>query len=219
MKGEVMVKYKHRAKIAILNHILVFCNSKNYGNNINRGGFGNNYFFPSDNPQKGDLITLDSAPISKWYLSWYRDFIPENSKHGATHVLESIEDGELCNWQNVSFYILNREVTREHPEWLWTNKQFEFWDRWKKVSGKYYISFCLYGGFIDFNDNRVTLRIRKNSLSKEAYYYTKEFNNWKKVTIEDMELFWDDILNKFHKHLNIKRNSKLKAGGEEVKKR
>jgi hypothetical protein len=73
-----------------------------------------------DRPLPGDLVMLQSAPQSDWHLSWYV------KGEGDRHLLESLKTGELCNWTNVGFVIMNRKWVSEHECIKWTDRQFAF---------------------------------------------------------------------------------------------
>jgi len=184
---------KTRAKIDILSYITRFCLSRNYGIGNNQGGLGENAFLPLEDPKVGDLVSLQSAPASEWYLSWYIEKIPRNDSFDTIHVLESIDTGELCNWSNVSFCVLNRDVVAEHPEWRWMDKQYEFKDRWFRACYKKRNAYIDRPCRPEFReDDSVVLPLRKMFNMGDGT--SKIFNNWKKVLVRDMLEFYDSVV-------------------------
>ncbi len=185
---------KTKARLQMLNYIINFCTSKNYGDGLNSGGFGDCYFEPKDKPIPGDLVSLQSAPFSEWYLSWYREYVEDN-KLGGVHVLESIETGKLCNWSNVSFCVLNRKLVNDHTIWKWTDQQFRFKEKWFRACYKKRNAHTDLPCFPEFKeDQSVTLKIRKRfGLGDDR---SKQFSNWKKVLVKDMLEFYDSIPDK-----------------------
>lgn len=186
---------KSIARLEILNYMFKFCLSRRYnGESKNVGGHDNDYFVPYFScgmlPQKGDLVALSSvSTTTEWYLSWYLDFMPGCDCFSNVHVLESIDNGNLCNWSNVSFYVMNRDIVDKNPQWKWTDKQFEFKKRWFKTCNKntdYITSPCL----PVFGDRfKVVLSTRKKYGFGDGAQHV--FNDWRKVTIKDMVNFYD----------------------------
>jgi hypothetical protein len=190
---------KKRARLAILNYIVASCKSMKYGDMPTCGGFDKNYFTPYHGfsgdivPQTGDLVTPTVAPHSEWYLSWYVEYISKGDHFEDIHVLESIETGRLCNWSNIGLDILCREVVKNHPEWRWTDKQYEFKDRWFRACYKKRDAYMTLPVPPTFHDGGgVTLGTRKRFGLGSSYY--KKFPNWKKVLIRDMLEFYDSTL-------------------------
>lgn len=187
---------KNMAKLDILNYITSFCLSVNYGDGINRGGFGDSYFTPTDTPKIGDLVILKSGRFTEWYLSWYVGYEQSNNgKFCDIHTLESIDTGKLCNWSNVSFNVLNKDVVDKKPRWKWTDKQFLFEKRW------FNSCYEQRGAYINlpippkFKENgSVILSTRKRySRSDGTRGKSKVFKNWKKVLVKDMLEFYDSV--------------------------
>lgn len=187
---------KNIARIQILNYIVTRCKSINYGDGKNLGGFNNNYFFPNypsgEPPIPGDLVCLTSASPSEWYLSWYLELIPQSDYYSNIHVLESIETGKVCNWRNVGFDILCRDVVKQYPEWRWTDKQYAFKDRWFRACYKKRAAFMTLPKSPIFHDGGgVTIGTRKrHGLGGE---FNLKFPNWKKVLVKDMLEFYDSV--------------------------
>jgi hypothetical protein len=128
---------RNRARLEILNHIAQFCLSHKWRDGHIGGAY---HAFVSNirddvKAQPGDLIAMQSAPTSKWYLSWLVK--EERREDGFRHyLLESIEDGALCWWTNVGMDFMDREVIKDHPSWRWTDRQYAFKDRWWSVCYK-----------------------------------------------------------------------------------
>lgn len=87
----------HRAFREILHYITEFALTRNYGGEQlfpgSRGFVNGNI----DRKCKiGDLIALQSAPTSEWYLSWLVTMEPND--RWPRYLLKSIETGKLCWW-------------------------------------------------------------------------------------------------------------------------
>jgi hypothetical protein len=143
--------------------------------------------------QPGDLIAMQSAPTSKWYLSWLVK--EERREDGFRHyLLESIEDGALCWWTNVGMDFMDREVIKDHPSWRWTDRQYAFKDRWWSVCYKEkdaYITLPLYPEFGD--DFAVTLGTRTRH-GFDDHRPRKTFPDWRKLTKKQMAEFYDECV-------------------------
>ena len=178
------------AKIEILNYIMQFCISKKFGNGPTVGGLSDCFFSPSDKPSVGDLVALTSAPNTVWYLSWYVQLQSRENQYCDIHTLKSIETGELCDWSNVSFYVLNRELIDKNPHWSWTDKQFQFKDKWFRACYRNRGAYHTLPKMPDFKeDGSVVLGTRKRFGFGEDT--NKVFDNWKKLLVRDMLVFYD----------------------------
>jgi hypothetical protein len=127
---------KTRARTLILSHIAQFSLQKRMSDGTLYGGLSDMAFVPNDTPPPGALVALQSAPPSKWYLSWLIERSNQSRAIGEIYLLESIEDGELCEWSNVSLLEYDRRQTDAHPEWRWSDAQHVFNDRWLRVCRK-----------------------------------------------------------------------------------
>lgn len=183
---------KHRARLDILNHIASFSLVVCYGEHDIYTPSPGNRFFPTENPSIGGLVAIHSAPISKWYLSWVVA-VEERSREGWRHfVLESIEDGEKCRWHNISLVELNRETVDKYPHWRWTDRQFQFNDRWMRACYKTRDAFVHRPLQASFGDgSAVTLRIYNRVT--QATIGERQWPDWRKVRIADMLEFYDEI--------------------------
>jgi hypothetical protein len=188
---------RNRARLEILNYITNFCLTHVWGEGVGRRG--SLHGFVSDirdeePPQVGDLVTLQSAPTTKWYLSWLREIDTGDSSFTTRYLLESIEDGDLCWWANVGIDHLEREEVREHASWRWTDRQFAFKDRWWKVCFQdrdAYITLPIYPVFGD--DYSVTLGTRTRH-GFDDHAPRKTFPDWRKLTKAQMAAFYDECV-------------------------
>lgn len=173
---------KTRAKLQILNEVLSFPTIRNKD--------WTSDFSLYATPQIGDLVSMSSAPPTKWYLSWLVDY--EEINNWPRYLLESIEDGELCWWSNVGINFYNRDRVRESPQWRWTDAQFAFRDRWMRVGKKNDAYIVLPSGpMFSSEDNSVTLSIRIR-FGFSDYSNHRTWPNWKKVTIKMMDDYYKE---------------------------
>lgn len=183
---------KSRARLEIMHYIFEFSLAREFlGGQIYAGSSDCRFAF-ADLCRPGDLVALQSAPTSKWYLSWVHSL--DVQQYGNIYTLESVEDGELCNWSNVSVLVFNRTTTAAFPSWRWTNKQFEFRDRWRAVCFKdrdAYITLPTDPVFGD--DYAVTLGTRTRH-SFDDHRPSKTFPDWRKVTKRTMGQFYDEAV-------------------------
>jgi hypothetical protein len=185
-------KPKTRARLAIMHYICEFSLAREFSNGQPFAGSSDYRFTFADMCRPGDLVALQSAPASKWYLSWAHTI--DVQQYGNVYTLESIEDGELCNWSNVSVLIFNRKTASEYPSWRWTDKQFEFRDRWKTVCFKERDAYITLPIDPQFGDNyEVTLGTRTRH-SFDDRRPTKTYPDWRKVTKAMMLDFYDECI-------------------------
>lgn len=184
---------KNRARILILNFITQFSLSKEFGDGRSFGGLKS---FNASYEQKavpGDLVALQAAPATKWYLSWLVSRQWPEGHACEQYTLESIEDGELCDWSNVGLMYYDREEVELHPEWRWTDEQHEFNDRWLRSCRKERDAYMHVPLMAQFSGDGVTLGLRTR-WSLYGYKPSKTWDNWKKVTIKQMLQFYDDAV-------------------------
>ena len=180
---------KPRAKIRILSHIAQFSFQRYIEDHPLNGSrdmsFQTSGFGTKAEP--GDLVSLSSAPASKWYLSWY---VERNRPEGYcddVHVLESIEDGELCNWTNVSMDHYDRSQVAAHPEWRWTDRQFEFNARWRKVTNDNEDGYIYRGLQVQFTGDDASFGIStKWNFGERPEPVPIMLPKWKKITKAQM---------------------------------
>jgi hypothetical protein len=114
---------KHRARQSIMFYVLAFCTEKPYARR--------DCSWINGEHAVGDLVLLRCVRgWTKWNIGWLRGIVPHRSGWHK-YVIESLEDGELCNWENVSFEYMRREIVADNPEWQWNDDQFSFWDRFR----------------------------------------------------------------------------------------
>lgn len=182
---------KHRSFREIIHYITTFGLTMSF-----EGGGklpGRVTFTPDDRTSRvrsGDLVSLSSAPVSEWYLSWMIEY-----DHNRGYLLESIETGKLCWWHNVSVNYMDRKTLAEHPSWRWTDRQWIFKDRWWKVCFKRcdaYLTVPLYPVFGD-DGLSVTLGTRPR-WSVGEHYPSRRFLDYRKVTMKMMEDFYHECV-------------------------
>lgn len=181
---------KTQAKIQILAHIFQFKINKVTDEGLqypNKEGFMGGIFSGGENVPIGTLVTLFCAPNTKYYLSWLKEIKMEGGE--AKFLLESIEDGEVCWWSNVSLYYLPLEYVERFPDWKWTDKQFEFAKKWYRVKSSYMVV-PMQPVFLE--NGNVILKVRYKFNLKEDQP-EKEFSNWKTLTKREMQIFIDSL--------------------------
>lgn len=183
---------KSRARLLILNHVVQFSLQRMIGEHsygglhdmcFHGGGFGEDRAIP------GDLVALQSAPVSKWYLGWLIE--TQHKENDYEHwSIESIEDEQVCDWTNVSLLYYDRSQVKAHPEWRWTDAQHEFNDRWRKVCYDERDAYIYLPVQAVFEDDAVVLGVRvRFGIDEERP--TRAFDNWKKTTKAMMLEFYD----------------------------
>lgn len=176
---------KYRARIMILGNILQFPT------------LGRDHWI-ADSSRKdalpGDLVSLVSAPPSKWYLSWLHKI--EQNEGWPRYLLESIDDESLCWWTNVGINIYNRERVQE--EWRWDDKQFAFADRWYRVArkNKEIMVIPMRPTFNEDGSVSLDVRIRWNF---NGYHNPTTFTNWKKTTMKQMDDYYKECVAGYEK--------------------
>jgi hypothetical protein len=183
---------KTRSRLLILSHIAQFSLGGEIGGQP-YCGLKDMRFREAQHPPIGSLVAPHSSPPSKWYLSWVHEV--KVNEHGYfIYTLESIEDGELCDWSNVSLWAYDRSQTYQHPEWRWTDKQHEFYDRWRKVCyGERDAYIVLPVQPVFYDDGAVTLTTRTR-FSMDSIRPERRFESWRKVTKKMMIEFYDDAV-------------------------
>lgn len=172
---------KNRARLAMLNKLLSFPT-------INQKDWEGGGLFT--NPQIGDLVSLQSAPDSKWYVSWVVEIDYRNGGWNRW-LLESIDDASLCWWENVGFSIYKRDEIASHPEWRWTDKQFELRDRWHRVFAKQDAYLTCPAQFVFNADGSLTISVReRHNFGGDNFSHAKTFPDWKKVTLAQLTEFY-----------------------------
>ncbi len=159
-----------------------------------RGGAFNN-----DRPPIGSLVKLENAPPSKFYLGWLREIKPGTGRFDEQFLIESVEDGALCWWSNVSLAWLPVELLDRFPEWQWTDGQFGLQKKWYNACFKTRGAWKWKPMQPEFKpDGSVILGIRphmwfRDETKDQRRYQT--FDDWTKVTREQMLEFYDGVVN------------------------
>lgn len=182
---------KNKARLEILNYIICFSTYKSYQSGMNSFPLGKEQTFIGnlgEVPPVGSLCRLTSAPFSKYYLAWMVDYRKTNG--WDEYLLESIEDGSLCWWSNVGIDYYHPETVKNFPQWRWTDKQFEFHDKWKRAC-KRRDAYIVLPAMSEFTGEfGVTLNTRiRYGLSTESQ--SKTFPDYRKVKVKDMLEFYD----------------------------
>lgn len=191
-----------RAREAILDYLIAFGMSRIHGDDSCEypQTFGASVAFVSctfsdgPKPVTGDLIRLESAPKSKWRLSWLVN-VRTHSGGDSEYLCKSIVDGELCWWSNVGVSYLHRHTLSQHESWKWTDEQFAFNDKWMKAC-KRHDPFLYRPVFPDFNDDgsaTVGTRSRNNF---DGFRPVATVKNWRRATIKAMEGVYLDLVDK-----------------------
>jgi len=183
---------KTRAKISILSELLSFPTIREKDWTAN--------FMGKHDVLKGDLISLNSAPDSKWYVSWVHEIKTKNGF--KNYLLESIEDGSMCWWTNIGINVYSRKKVSERPTWRWSDKQFTLYDRWLKVCKRNDAYIVLPKVPIFNKDNSVTLDVRIR-FGWSEFQNPENFLNWKKLTMKEMSAYY---LSSVEKHNSIEKN-------------
>lgn len=180
---------KARSRLKILNFVMQFCLAKTFSSGEPWPPDKDFSFRPSRTPAVGSLVALTAAPQSKWYLSWVHSVERPEGWCDDNYCLESIEDGELCNWTNVAFYEFPQE--NMHQDWRWTDAQHAFNDRWSAACYTVRDAYIILPIQPVFDANGgVTLGTRVRHSMRDARP-TRHFPNWKKCTKAMMLEFYD----------------------------
>lgn len=180
---------KSRARDEILFYIFQFCLAHRYGDKIvgHLHGFNSTYGDEKE-ARPGDLILLTSIRHKRWSLAWLLEI--DKRQYGNRYLCESIETGELCWWENVGVEYLDRDVVESSENWKWTDRQFQFEDRWNRVCYKQhdaYITLPLPPRFGDGHQVTLGTRTRYGLDDKRP---EKTFDDWRKVTKKMMSEFY-----------------------------
>ena len=188
---------KNRSRVLILSHISQFSLGCDSGGFPYAGLKDMRFHFCEDGastPVIGDLVALHSAPPSKWYLGWLQGIAKAPDHFGTKYAIESLEDGEVCDWSNVGLRYYDRSQVSHHPEWRWDDQQHEFNDRWKRVCYKERDAHWYLPKQVAFDqDSGVTLGVRVRH-TPEVIPFETHFSAWKKLTKRDMLKAYDDAV-------------------------
>lgn len=185
-----MAEAKNKARLQILGYLAQFSLQRRIGGQVYGGLKDCAFEGDTQDAIPGDLVALQSAPFGKWYLGWLISKEWPEGWAGEQYLIESIEDGELCNWSNVGLIHYNRETVRNHPEWRWTDAQFDFKERWWNVCYKDKDAYIYLPTMPVFDDKGVELGVRvRFGISQTVI--REHFPNWRKVTKKMMAEFYD----------------------------
>lgn len=187
-----MAEPKNRSRILILSHLAQFSLLRRFGDRV-YGGLAEMAFSAEGESIPGDLVALQSAPPSKWYLGWLVSKQWLQGHADQTFTIESIEDGELCDWSNVGVIHYNRSTVAEHPSWRWSDEQHEFNDRWHKICRTERDAYIYLPTQADFrpDDSGVTLGVRVRFGLREERSL-RSFSDWTTLTDSEMLAFYDE---------------------------
>lgn len=188
---------RNRARIEIMNALVNFCLPKCFGPNSfsihNKEWAFYGSHFDEQNPPINSLCMLNSAPFTKFYLGWLKEIKAGGNRYDTQYLIESIEDGQLCWWRNISIWHLPLETSNQFSNWKWTDAQFAFNDRWNKAL-KRKDAYITLGRPPIFDDKGgVTLGTRTR-FGWDDYRPEKYFPNWKKITQKQMLEFYDECV-------------------------
>lgn len=172
-------------------YVLAFCTTRAWPDRTTPALHGFTPEHGEHRAQPGDLVLLESVRgWTKWNIGWLRSTDLNNG--WPIHLIESLEDGELCNWSNVGIAFLPRDELTSHPSWQWNDKQHAFAERWNRVCFKdkdAYITLPvppIFGGGYE-----VTLGTRTRFGLDDARP-TRTYPDWRKVTKSMMAQCYDD---------------------------
>jgi hypothetical protein len=178
-----------RSRLAIYHSIFSRCIGKQYGEDTQFVSFAG---LSNAEPKPGDLVRIESAPPSKWSISWFVEMI---DKGWNTCLLKSVEDHSVCRWSNIGISVFRSDITKDHPEFLWTDRQFGLWDWWKSIRKKH-DSFSVIPMMPTFEDDSVHLQCRiRFGLGEPTT--PRRFENWRKLKKKDLYAFFRESVAEF----------------------
>lgn len=181
---------KLRARQEILHYVLSFCISHRYGDGRISGGIEGFITTWSNPVRPGDLVILTSAPSSKWQIGWLIEV--DVQEFGTRYLIESLEDGSLCWWENVGIEYFPRDKLQD--SWRWTDRQWAFRDRWWRVCYKEKGAYIVRPLEPVFDDGfSVTLGIR-TSHGFDDIRPERTYPDWRKVTKAVMATCYDECV-------------------------
>lgn len=185
---------KNRSRILILSHIAQFSLGREVGG-VEYSGLKGSRFRESEEPAIGSLVAVSAAPPSKWYLSWMhetiRHYYDDGRRYEREFLLESIEDGELCKWGNVSLWEYDKSQVYSHPEWRWTDEQHFFNDKWRRYCLKERDAYIVLPTQAVFSENYVVTVGTRTRYGIDDHRPVTTFKDWRKVTKSQLLAFYD----------------------------
>ena len=138
----------------------------------------------------GDLVAVHTARPDKWYLGWLVEKEVAAPPREPRYLIESVEDGELCWWDNVALVHYDRETVRSHPQWRWTDAQHDFAERWYEVCRQDKDAYMYLPIAPTFDGNAVELGVRVR-LGFSPTVIRETFPNWRRTSRKAMGDFYD----------------------------
>jgi len=195
-----MIHTYNQARIQILDFVLNNCISKCFGpasfsyqnaDNAFHGSLGG-----SQNPPIGSLVTIGSAPVSKFYLGWLKEINQSDSRYDTKFLIESIEDHSLCRWENISIWHLPLETSNKYPSWKWNDKQHAFRNKWFDTLKKKRDPYLIRPLNPIFHENgSITLSFRK--MWENDPIASILVPNISKIRVSDILTFYDQTLKEY----------------------
>lgn len=149
-----------------------------------RYGFVGAYPVSEEKLPVGALCRLIAAPSTKYYLSWYL------GKKDGEFYLQSIEDHEVCRWSNIGLQYIPIELTKDCPQFKYSDRQFKFHDLWDKiVRNQNYWMVPMWSKFDD-ETGEVILAIRWKFKDTRI---ERKFPSWEDVTVDQMKAFAEEL--------------------------
>ena len=190
-----MTDSRERSRLAILHFVLSF-SVANRSRGEDKSCWATEPFFSRDlsqdpEPPIGTIVIPTAAPPSKYCIGWLRDI---RYRHGTEYLIESLEDGATCWWGNIGIKFMALEEVLKHPSWQWTDRQWKFVDTWERI--------CFKEKDADWHrpfqpkfgpGYRVTIGLR-TKFSEDNRLAERTFEDWRKVTREQMRSCYDDCL-------------------------
>jgi len=191
---------KLRARQQVLHYVLSFCITRQYQDAEAPKGVrrypGSTGFFieggPEGKAQAGDLVILSSAPATKWTIGWLHEPDETTNPGWPRYLIESLDDGELCWWQNVGLYLFPRDEIQ--PQWRWTDAQHAFADLWSEVCYKDRDAYVIRPVQPTFGDGHAVTLGTRTSHGFDDIRPTRTFADWRAITRDQMGECYDSCV-------------------------
>ncbi len=170
-----------RARLTIYHRLFSCAIGKRYGD----GHYVAFEGLTTEEPKPGDLVRIESAPVSKWTISWFVDWI---DKSWNACLLKSVEDHQIGRWTNIGISVYNRDVIAGAPEFQWNDAQFKLWDWWRSPGKKGEV-FLVIPELPAFEGDSVRLQCRIRHGWGEPTT-PRTFDNWRKLKKKDLYAFF-----------------------------
>lgn len=126
---------------------------------------------------------------NKYYLSWLVDVAVTGND--IRFLLRTIEDGDTAWASNIAlnvFYDGHKCTTPE--DWKWNDKQFAFYDKWKRVLSRSTDLITTAGVYFD-NKHGVTIKIRERGIlampEENNWRFAQSFMDYRKVLSSELD--------------------------------